>query len=243
MRWIQKGNECEALTQWRIANAAVPQNLEYGAGGFPNEEVVAALLMEQGYLCAYTLKLIDEASAHIEHVKPQTLCRKEDDAREAAQQERKRFDVAWGNMVACFPSPGAPRPEYGAVKKDDWWPTDGLDGFVSPLVEGCEARFRFELSGEIKVEDREDAAGKNTIEKIGLNDARLQELRRRAFIEMGLHPKSERPLSSPAKVNRLLAAWRHRDANQRFKEFCVPLRQIALRHLAKLEGRVNQGAV
>ncbi|PUE35105.1 retron system putative HNH endonuclease [Limnohabitans sp. Jir72] len=239
MRWIQKGNECAALTQWRTANAAVPQNLEYGNGGFPNEEVVAALLIEQGYLCAYTLKLICEASAHIEHVRPQTLCRKEDDAREAAQQERKRLDVAWENMVACFPSPGAPRPEYGAVKKEDWWPADDLNGFVSPLVEGCEARFRFELSGEIKVENEADAAGKNTIEKIGLNNARLQELRRQAFIEMGLHPKSKRPLSSPAKVNQLLAAWRYRNAEQKFKEFCIPLRQIALRHLAKLEGRVN----
>jgi uncharacterized protein (TIGR02646 family) len=238
MKRIQKGRECPELEGWRARNAAAPQNLVYGGGGFPNPEVLAALLREQGYLCGYTLKLIDETSAHIEHVKPQTLCRREDDALEAAQQVRERFDVAWGNMVACFPAPGAPRPEYGAVKKDDWWPKNGLDGFVSPLVDGCEARFRFELNGEIKVADDADVAARETIEKIRLNDERLQELRRRAFIEMGLHPKSERPLSSPAKINQLLAAWRHRDKNRKFKEFCVPLREVALRRLAMLQGRM-----
>jgi hypothetical protein len=58
---------------------------------------------------------------------------------------------------------------------------------------------------------------------------------------MGLHPKSERPLRSAAKVQQLVAAWSHRDANNKFKEFCVPLRAVALRHLAMLEGRANQG--
>jgi hypothetical protein len=87
-----------------------------------------------------------------------------------------------------------------------------------------------------------DAAAVETIREIGLDDDRLQELRRRAFIEMGLHPKSERPLSSPAKVRQLIAAWQHRDGNNKFKEFCVPLRAVALRHLAKLEGRAKAGA-
>ena len=35
MRQIQKSNECEALRTWRRDNAAVPQNLVYGKGGFP----------------------------------------------------------------------------------------------------------------------------------------------------------------------------------------------------------------
>lgn len=242
MKRIQKGIECQALTEWRTANAAVPENLAYGRGGFPTASVLAALLLEQGYLCAYTLKKVDEGSAHIEHVKPQSLCRHEDEVREAQQQALERFDVAWQNMVACFPAPGAPRPEYGAVKKDKWWPDNGLEGFVSPLSAECEPRFSYALNGEMRPADPADSAAEQTIKEVGLNDGRLQELRRRAYIEMGLHPKSERPLSSPAKVRQLIAAWPHRDGERKFKEFCVPLREIALQHLAKLEGRARRVA-
>lgn len=243
MRQIQKGNECAALSTWRQNNAAAPQNLVYGKGGFPGSEVLKALLVEQGHLCAYTLKLIDETSAHIEHLKPQRKCREEDAKREAANQVPRREDVHWGNMVACFPAPNvAAPPGYGAVRKDKWWPATGANGFVSPLNADCETRFQFELNGSMKPASATDAAAVETIREIGLDDDRLQELRRRAFIEMGLHPKSERPLSSPAKVRQLIAAWQHRDGNNKFKEFCVPLRAVALRHLAKLEGRAKAGA-
>ncbi len=243
MRQIQKGNECAALSTWRQDNAAAPQNLVYGEGGFPGTEVLKALLAEQGHLCAYTLKLIDETSAHIEHLKPQRKCREEDDQREAANQVPRREDVHWSNMVACFPAPNpvAP-PGYGAVKKDKWWPFTGANGFVSPLSADCELRFQFELNGSMKPANATDAAAVETIREIGLDDGRLQELRRRAFMEMGVHPKSERPLKSPTKVRQLIAAWLHRDGNNKFKEFCVPLRAVALMHLAKLEGRSNKAA-
>lgn len=34
-----------------------------------------ALLREQGWLCAYTMRRIDENTSHIEHIKPEGLCR------------------------------------------------------------------------------------------------------------------------------------------------------------------------
>lgn len=244
MRQIQKGNECEALSTWRQNNAAVPQNLVYGKGEFPGSAVLDALLTEQGFLCAYTLKLIDAKSAHVEHLKPQRKCREEDAQREAKKVALCREDIAWNNLVACFPAPNAAAPPgYGAVKKDKWWPAIGANGFVSPLNADCESRFHFELNGAIRPANATDAAAAETINEIGLDDSRLQELRRRAFIEMGLHPRSERPLRSPTKVRQLIAAWLHRDGNNKFKEFCVPLRAVALRHLAQLEGRSNMGAV
>ncbi|MGE0333300.1 MAG: hypothetical protein AB7P37_21675 [Ramlibacter sp.] len=243
MRRIQKGNECEALALWRVANAAVPQNLVYGGGGFPNVQVLAALLVEQGELCAYTLKRIDPNTAHIEHLKPQRKCQEEDAARVAANQAVSREDVAWSNMVACFPAPNpvAP-PGYGAVMKGKWWPAGGAAGFVSPLNNDCESRFAFGLNGEMSAAVEDDAAANDTIKAIGLNDDRLQELRKKAILEMGLHPRSPKPLTSPAKVRQIIAAWLQRDSGNRYREFCVPVRAAALQHLAKLEGRVNQGA-
>lgn len=243
MRRIQKGNECEHLKLWRTENAAVPQNLVYGAGGFPYEKVLAALLMEQGDLCAYTLKRIDTDTAHIEHLKPQRKCREEDAARAATNLAVNREDVAWDNMVACFPAPNpvAP-PGYGAVMKDKWWPASGAAGFVSPLNNDCESRFAFGLNGEMGPSDPGDAAACDTIKAIGLNDGRIQELRKRAIVEMGLHPRSPKPLTSPTKVRQIIAAWLQRDGSNRYREFCVPVRAAALQHLARLEGRANQGA-
>ena len=98
MRQIQKGNECGALSNWRQDNAAVPQNLVYGKGGFPGAKVLEALLTEQGHLCAYTLKLIDSTSAHIEHLKPQRKCREEDARREASKvalRKRTLHGTTW----------------------------------------------------------------------------------------------------------------------------------------------------
>ena len=243
MRRIQKVSECADLHKWRLANAAVPQNLAYGKGGFPVAGVLEALLAEQGHLCAYTLKRIDLSSAHIEHLKPQHTCRVEDAQRELENVVLSREDVAWHNMVACFPAPNPDAaPKYGAVKKDDWWPAVGVTGFISPLNADCETRFRFGLNGEITPTIAGDVAASETIKAIGLDDGRLMELRRRAILEMGLHPRSTVPLKSPTKVRQLIAAWQHRDSSNKYTEFCAPLRAAALRHLAKLEGRANAGA-
>jgi uncharacterized protein (TIGR02646 family) len=217
--------------------------LVYGGGGFPVSDVLAALLVEQGHLCAYTLKRIDATSAHIEHLKPQSKCREEDAQREAEKLALTREDVAWSNLVACFPAPNpVARPGYGAVKKDKWWPVPGAAGFVSPLNADCESRFHFELNGEMKPANGDDAAALETIRAIGLDDDRLRELRKRAIVELGLHPRSPQPLKSPAKVRQIIAAWQQRDGTNRYREFCVPLRAVASRHLAKLEGRSQAGA-
>lgn len=241
MRQIQKGNECEALGLWRQKNAAVPQNLVYGKGSFPGSEVLKALLAEQGYLCAYTLKLIDETSAHIEHIKPQTLCRAEDEQREAQSLPKQRLDIAWKNIVACFPAPNQEAPPgYGADKKGSWWPAIGYAGFVSPLDPTCEEKFVFGVDGSIK---HKCDAGKETIEKIGLDDGRLVELRKSAMLRAGLHPRSPKLLKSATHTKKLIAAWAHRNAEGKFKEFCTPLKAVALKHLAKIEGRIQGTAI
>ena len=43
MRFICKGEQPQELLRWRADNAAVPQNLVYGAGAFPAEAVRQSL--------------------------------------------------------------------------------------------------------------------------------------------------------------------------------------------------------
>ena len=235
MKKIKKGGIPAALTSWRFNNTATPQNLFYGKGKFPNDDVLDRLLKEQGYLCAYTLKRISGNAAHIEHLKPQTLCRSEDQIREAAGQPRLREDVAWSNMVACFPEPNAARPEYGAVKKDDWWhPAD----FVSPLHPNCEERFQFNSEGEIMPTDTADFPARETIQRIGLDNKKLCELRKTAYLSAGLHRRAEKPIKSVVKVERLIAKWSTKNVETDLcSEFCVPLIRIAKEYAKFLRAR------
>jgi hypothetical protein len=72
MRHIQKNNEPQSLTQWRAAHQTDPNfgysMIEANLRG----EIRQALVAEQGGLCAYTGRRINETSCHIEHPKPQT---------------------------------------------------------------------------------------------------------------------------------------------------------------------------
>jgi uncharacterized protein (TIGR02646 family) len=223
MKKINKSPQPTKLQQWRAANAAIPGNLQYGCGGFPKGAVLSALLSEQGYLCAYTLLKIDESKAHIEHLKPRTMCRAEDDEREAQGTSRLCEDVDWRNMVACYPQSGAEHPGYGAVQKDKWWhETD----FVSPLTQNCEARFRFEKDGKIKAAVSNDTAAQTTINKLKLDCERLKEVRKEAIMQAGLHKRAPKPIRSISKVERFIDNLK-RVQSDGYIEFCTVLEQVA----------------
>lgn len=229
MKKIDKGQQAEALLQWRAANVATPQNLKYNKGGFPRARILEALLLDQGNLCAYTLKRIGITSSHIEHLKPQCICEDEDAQREASGQACAHEDIAWNNMVACFPPPGAPRPDYGAIVKDEWWDSTL---FVSPLSQNCEQRFRYLKDGSIEPAIAGDAAASETIDRLKLDNLKLAELRRNAILAAGIHPKAPKAITSQAVVQRLIRGWQQRYADQSFSEFCTVLIQAANQHLA-----------
>ncbi len=236
MKKITKTEPAEKLTQWKRDNAQTPQNLYYGLAEFPHEEVLKALLKEQGNICAYTLKRICPVSAHIEHLKPQTICKAEDKQRETDKSQVLREDIAWNNMVACFPEPNPPAPpDYGAVQKDKWWDEET---FISPLNEDCEQRFQFTQDGKIAPAKVEDNSATTTINKIGLDNSKLIELRHSAYIHAGIHRRSENPIVSAKKVEQLIAKWSNRDTTtDSFSEFCVPLVQVAKEYAQFLRDR------
>lgn len=226
MKKIVKGAQAPALTNWYAINAALPQNLSYGAAGFPIALVLKGLLIEQGYVCAYTLLRIGDKTAHIEHLKPQTQCRSEDAARTAANLPPQREDIAWSNMVACAPEPNIKvKPPYGATKKDKWWhATD----FLSPLDPSCEQRFVYSGDGKIAPSTATDVAATETIRHIGLDNGKLEELRKAAFLKAGIHKRSDRPIESLRKVDQLIAKWSKKNQTTlQCEEFCVPLVQVA----------------
>lgn len=129
--------------------------------GRPKRALKLSLLEEQYWVCGYCGARVAYDSAHIEHIIPH-------------RTGTGRLD--YKNLIAsCNGFTGA--RENCGHKKDD------LAIKVSPLDEGCEARFRYLMSGEMNAEEL-DAV--ETISILNLNAPDLVKARR-AVISAILH--------------------------------------------------------
>jgi hypothetical protein len=229
MRTITKRGQPSALTQWKAANAASPQNLFYGGGGFPGEDVRQSLLTEQFHLCAYTLRQLKTAAAcevdgqnttascHIEHLLPQ--CRK------VAGE-----DIDYQNMVACYPpSQLKIACEYGAPAKADFDPSTGR--FVSPLSPAAENHFSFDERGGIT---GVTADGASTVKVLKLDHKALVN-DRAALIKGYLLPRGKKVSAQAAR--RLAHEVLRADAQQRLPAYCVAIAQTALLYAQREDRR------
>ena len=184
-----------------------------------------SLIEEQGWLCAYTMKRIGLASSHIEHIKPESLCR----------QDSPGSDLDYDNLVACFPREGMKRQHrYGAQLKDDWWENNGTD-FISPLHSACEKRFQFDLDGSI-LAVKDHAGAKKTIEILKLDHEGLADDRKRVINEF-IYGES---VLSEAQALQSKIAICDRNAEGQFREFCVAIRDALDGHVKNLRKIARQ---
>jgi len=229
MRYVSKGQEPRDLRKWKADNAASPQNMKYG--NLPTEvntQVRAALLIEQGYLCAYTLRRLQSvADCHIEHVQPQNAA--------------PGLGLDYANMADCFPKDGGDRSSgYGAPIKGGQ-PVSLNVNFISPHQIGCADRFCYNGKGEISA-NQNIVAVLGTISMLKLCHEQLVELRRRAIETHGLAvqrgtTRKARKLKSAAEASRFAYEVLQPDANGQLEPFCVALAQVAIEYAAKEETR------
>jgi uncharacterized protein (TIGR02646 family) len=181
-----------------------------------------ALLQEQGWLCAYTMRRVDERNSHIEHIKPESLCR----------ADQIGSDLDYYNLIACFPCQGMDRRyRYGAQEKGDWWENDGAE-FVSPLNPNCERRFCFDLEGNIKAAEN-DRSAETTIGVLRLDHPSLTEDRRRVIQEFVYGPTGDNPISK-AQAQRAIGTICSSGIAGRFHEFCVAINHALREHVEGL---------
>lgn len=232
MRYIIKKGEPAALRNWKAANAASPQNLKYG--NLPTQEreqVKDSLLIEQGYLCAYSMLRLDCVDdCHIEHIQPQNAA--------------PALDLDYKNMAACFPKNGGDTSHgFGAPIKGGS-PVELNVNFVPPHRLGCGDRFKFNAKGEIAAATN-DLAADNTIRMIGLCHKTLVELRRSAIEAHGLSlrhstTRKKAKLKTPTEARRFAHEVLQPDAAGRLEPFCVALAQVALDYAAREEARAQR---
>lgn len=177
MRYIAKGAPPPALKAWLSSENEAWTPTWSAFGGAPKAETKAALLTEQGDLCAYCCERIDARRSHIEHIVPRS---------EATGDPGRALDHQ--NMVAsCFGRDDEdPRLRRGvdADRHCGDHKGDVYDAarFVSPLDTSCEAAFVFTALGRVEP----SAAGLDravyTIGVLNLNAARLRRGRTAAIL-------------------------------------------------------------
>lgn len=228
MKYIAKSGTPRAYAEWCAEVVGTHQADWRNVRAPEKRQVLLSMIAEQGGLCAYTMRRIDEQSSHVEHIKPQSRCR----------ADLAGSDLDYGNLVACFPRDGQVAScRYGAHRKGAWW-EDGGARFVSPLHPVCEQVFRFRLDGEIEaLDDRIEA--QTTIDVMALDDRSLTEDRKRVINEF-IYGSTSRDPMPPAAAQRALDRICDRGHDGNFYEFCVALRgalQAYIEHLAKLQRR------
>lgn len=226
MRYIVKGREHTDFTQWRAQQrSAASQNLNFRA--LPTSIkllVVAQMLKEQGYLCAYTmLRIQDEHSCHIEHSQ--------------AQSTHPELDLDYNNMLACVPSgqSGTPELGYGATYR-------GNLPIESPTNKNIESRFHYDTSGRVGVSNSSDSKIEETITALYLNHDDLVALRKKAIETQGIGARSSRARSSQPRLDHIQARRLARNVLQpnpegKLMPFCIAIAQVALSYAEKYEKR------
>ncbi|WJS96777.1 hypothetical protein NYQ10_10050 [Flavobacterium johnsoniae] len=226
MKRITKGDEPASFIQTKLENekAGIQMRYDTGLGTAERKPIKKALLKEQGFICAYTLKRIGLDSCHIEHLKPEELCRNH-----MEEGIETVSDLDYSNMVACFPKvapKGIPKHKYfGAIKKDDNWVNNG-DDYILPLQTNCEDHFKYTKSGDVEgVTDR----GNNTIELLGLRHPILIEDRKNAidkFIGKAAPIKKAKTTQAISEIDKI--------SGGKYAEFCIPLKHALQEHLVYL---------
>jgi uncharacterized protein (TIGR02646 family) len=228
MRYIRKGNEPEAFTQWKEQENEDWKPTWDDLRGHPKLAVHEALLQEQGFICCYCGQRIKRTSSHIEHFKPRS--------------SSPLLKLDYANFLASCPGYAVeeiseekepqiltsvqPPQEHCGQHRGNWYSPQFM---VSPLIENCADFFRYTGSGEIRptdVPEMKDAA-EATIQRLRLNHPRLDASRQEAIA--GILDGIEN-LSEP-EIESLIQAYDQPNANGEYNRFCAAVLYILRTYL------------
>ena len=163
MKHITKKIEPIRFTKWKEIYD-VPGAEFSSLSGQPKKELHQSLVQEQGQLCCYCERRIEEENSHIEHFCPQK-----------GQNGCHDRILDYQNLHAsCQKELEKKEPRHCGMGKGDWFDENLL---ISPLDAGCEQRFKFTGDGKIFPAEHKDAAARETIKRLGLDIPKLRALR------------------------------------------------------------------
>ncbi|MGM0609002.1 MAG: retron system putative HNH endonuclease [Candidatus Muiribacteriota bacterium] len=165
MKYIVKGSEPEEFTKWKNKeNEDWKPEYSLISSDLKND-IKLSLMKEQGFLCCYCERRLENYDSHIEHFNPRS---------------NKEVDpLDYSNMICSCQNrlkPGEPR--HCGNLKGDWFDYEQL---ISPFEKKCAKRFTFSADGRIKPYKTSDNAAKITIKKLGLDIPKLRALRKKTL--------------------------------------------------------------
>ncbi|MCT7968917.1 TIGR02646 family protein [Laspinema sp. D1] len=225
MKRIRKTHPPREFLEWLQENEGLDCSYAALQGKEAHTVLKNHLLREQGFLCAYTGVSISEEDSHIEHIKPQSVCR-------TLPNPGKTYleDVEYRNMVACFPQDGGDISHgYGAPIKGGWW---NEEQFVSPCQEDCERRFIYGWRGKVSPSQENDTAANTTIDILELNANRLRDRRYRAIVGFfGFSRKHKTKELSQREAKALLTIIGKPNSTGKLQEFCFVFEQLLPKYI------------
>jgi len=165
MKHIVKQKEPVNFTKWKdLANDDWQPT--FALLSDPEKKIVhTALMQEQGYLCCYCERRLQQNDSHIEHFRPQNN----------SDVDPLDFD----NMLcSCQRQLDKGESRHCGNLKGSWFEPSLL---VSPFDPNCESKFIYTADGEISPTDPKDEAVNQTINKLGLDIPKLNALRKHAI--------------------------------------------------------------
>ncbi len=223
MKYIKKNQEPGNFTAWKgCANEDWQPNWD----NFQSPEKTAlhkALLQEQGYICCYCGMRITKEISHIEHLQPREIY--------------PNIALDYSNLLASCPGEGEnpdwkkpqkipPSQKHCGPKKDNWYDANLM---VSPLQPNCRDFFRYTGLGEIRPTKNPamEPAAQETINRLGLNDGKLQDARRRQIEK--ILPLIEG--STKEEIQQLIQGFDELDLQGEYTPFCFAIAYFLNQHL------------
>jgi uncharacterized protein (TIGR02646 family) len=229
MKYVAPNQPPTELIRWMAQCKTASSEIDYDTVGQveiegENRDVKTAIkrqrLIDQGYICPYTLVRVDDKSCHIEHIKPRELSKLEG---------RREETLDYGNLIACFPANGGDKA-YGCGAPLRESKTLAL----SPRDPRCEVRVRYRSTGRVEAADGGELVAQTLDTWLGLNCTWLLERRKAALSGAGVSSSSSNPLSVAAAKALCESILRFKPG-QKLTPFCVAIAHVAQEHIDRLE--------
>lgn len=219
MKHIIKGDEPPKLYDWKAQANENWKPTWDNFSGEPKQATKTALVKEQGYICCYCMKRIDEQASHIEHIIPRSV---------SGTNEAQKLD--YSNMLASCQGEDKEDNSPENIGNGTKVKTQQLCGhfrenwydpvlYISPLETSCEPRFRYYDDGKIKPAPG-DLGAETTIKKLRLDYSLLEKNRKKAIL--GVIPDE----LTVDDLRLLLRRYGERNAEGKFREYCGAIIQV-----------------
>lgn len=204
MKTIVKGEEPQAILDWKkLENPDWTPSYALLSGRL-KQLLLDALMKEQGFICCYCESKLVQGDCHVEHFQPQS--------------DPAVKDLDYQNLHAsCLNRLKKGDPRHCGNLKGNWFHREHL---ISPQSPDCQTRFSFLGNGAIIPATQDDIVAQETIKQLGLDIAKLSR-NRKAVIDTFL----DEDLADD-EIELLVERYLEPTKDGRFNQYWTTIQQI-----------------